>query len=70
MAALKANWHELGPMPTDPALDRKLSLVKHENNHAASDESVWIARSRANAAAYAASDDEFFNQLDKQVKSL
>ncbi|RWQ16067.1 hypothetical protein [Mesorhizobium sp.] len=70
MAALKANWHQLGPMPTDSTLDEKLSRVKHENNHAESEERVWMEFGRANADLYADAEREFFTQLDNQVKSL
>lgn len=70
MAALKAEWHQLGPMPNDPALDDKLSRVKHENNYSEADESVWMEFGRANAELYASAEREFFHQLDKQVKAL
>lgn len=64
------DWFQIGPMPTDPDLEDKLSNVKHENNHAEADESVWIARSKANQEHYARREDEFFRELDKQVDSF
>lgn len=30
-APLKADWHQLGPIPTDPILEEKLARVKHDD---------------------------------------
>lgn len=68
MAILQPDWHKIGPMPTDLALEEKLGRVKHENNSAESVEAVWEEFGRANASLYARAEREFFDQLDKQVK--
>jgi hypothetical protein len=61
-------WSGLGPMPSDSELELALSNVKHDNDHPESNEEVWIERSTENSASYAASEDEFFAELDKQIK--
>lgn len=67
MAALKADWHKIGPMPTDSDLEERLGRVKHKNDHPKADEAVWSEFSAANADVYIAAEREFFQQLDKQI---
>jgi hypothetical protein len=70
MAHPQPDWHKIGPMPSDPVLDEKLGSMKLDNDHPASDESVWIDRSCANAPVYSASESIFFSELDKKFNSI
>ena len=68
MDTMQPEWPRIGPLPTDPTLEKRLDEVKQVNDHQEADESVWLERSRANAQLYAAAEEQFFKELDKQLK--
>jgi hypothetical protein len=69
MGKLQPEWPKLGPLPTDPKLEKQLDQVKQTNDHQHADEKVWMVRSRENASAYAAAEARLFSELDKQLKT-
>ena len=66
---IKVTWTDLGPMPTDPDLERKLDRVKYENNHTRADEAAWLARIEEDAETCALAEQQFLRKLDKETES-